>query len=120
MVTRRNASCALMIASQGTLKILESSETEPLNLGSDRLATINELVDIVEAIAGTKLRRHYNLAAPKGVRGHNSGNTLIKERLGWAPGIPLKDGLEATYRWIYDQIVRGFGAMHRPIPRSLR
>jgi nucleoside-diphosphate-sugar epimerase len=61
-------------------------------------------VDIVEGIAGIKLRRKYNLDAPKGVNGRNSDNTHIKRLLGWAPGIRLRDGLEKTYAWIYDQI----------------
>jgi nucleoside-diphosphate-sugar epimerase len=89
---------------RGTCLIFDSEVSEPINLGSDRLLTINELVDIAEAIGGVKLKRVYNLAAPKGVRGRNSDNTLIRERLGWAPAIPLETGLEATYRWIYDQM----------------
>ena len=89
---------------KGTRLIMHSEVEEPLNLGSDELVTINELVDIVERIAGIKLHRRYNLDAPKGVRGRNSDNTLIKERLGWAPSISLEEGLEATYRWIFDQL----------------
>jgi GDP-D-mannose 3',5'-epimerase len=88
---------------KGTRMIFDSDETEPLNLGSDRLVTINQLADIVETIGGVKLKRVYN-PAPKGVRGRNSDNTLIAERLGWAPGISLEIGLEGTYRWIYDQM----------------
>src|SRR4051812_30816149 len=80
----------------GTKSIMASDILEPLNLGSDELVTINQLVDIVERIAGVKLRRHYKLDAPKGVRGRNSDNTLIRERLGWAPSIRLADGLERT------------------------
>jgi GDP-D-mannose 3', 5'-epimerase len=95
---------------EGTLLILHSDVTEPLNLGSDRLVTINELVDIAEAIGGVKLQRRYNLSAPKGVRGRNSDNTLIGERLGWTPAIPLEVGLERTYRWIYDQMTGGLRA----------
>lgn len=91
----------------GTRMILDSEETDPLNLGSDQLVSINQLVDIVEAIGGIKLKRVYNLSAPKGVRGRNSDNALIKERLHWAPSITLDDGLEQTYRWIYDQITAG-------------
>jgi nucleoside-diphosphate-sugar epimerase len=90
---------------KGTEKILESDILEPLNLGSDELVTINQLVDIVEEIAGIKLKRKYNLTAPKGVNGRNSDNTSIKECLGWAPGIRLREGLEETYAWIYDQII---------------
>ena len=69
--------------------------------------TINQLVDIVEAIAGTRLRRVYDPGAPKGVNGRSSDNTRIAQQLGWAPRIPLQIGLERTYRWIYDQMVSG-------------
>lgn len=88
----------------GTRRIMESGIVEPINLGSSQLVTINRLVDIVEAIAGIKLRRRYDLNAPKGVRGRNSDNLLIEELLGWEPSIRLEDGLERTYRWIYDQV----------------
>jgi GDP-D-mannose 3',5'-epimerase len=90
---------------KGTQLIMRSNVAEPLNLGSDRLVTINELVDIVEHIAGVRLRRRYVLDAPQGVRGRNSDNTEISKLLGWAPSIPLEVGLERTYRWIYDQMV---------------
>ena len=63
------------------------------------------LIDIVEAIAGQKFRRQYNLNAPKGVRGRCSDNTLIKQRLGWAPSVRLRDGMEHTYRWIHDEMM---------------
>jgi GDP-D-mannose 3', 5'-epimerase len=89
---------------EGTKLIMDSDFAEPLNLGSDQLVTINQLVDIVEAIAGVKLRRRYNLDAPKGVRGRNSDNTLIRSVIGWSPGIALEDGMERTYRWIYDEM----------------
>jgi GDP-D-mannose 3', 5'-epimerase len=88
---------------QGTQRLLHSDVEEPINIGSDELVTINQLVDIVEEIAGVNLKRKYKLDAPKGVRGRNSDNTLIKARLGWAPSIPLRAGMEHTYRWIYDQ-----------------
>ena len=89
---------------EGTHRIMGSDVEEPLNLGSDRLVTINHLVDIVEAIAGIRLRRTYRLDAPQGVRGRNSDNSLIKQRLGWAPSISLEDGLERTYAWIHDRM----------------
>jgi GDP-D-mannose 3',5'-epimerase len=92
---------------KGTQMIMASDIEEPLNLGSDECVTINQLVDIVEEIAGIILTRKYNLDAPKGVNGRNSDNTLISERLGWAPQIPLRDGMEQTYRWIYDQMTTG-------------
>jgi GDP-D-mannose 3',5'-epimerase len=87
----------------GTQAILRSEIEEPINLGSSELVTINQLVDIVEEIAGITVARNYNLSAPRGVRGRNSDNTMIQQRLGWAPSISLHDGLEATYRWIYDE-----------------
>ena len=88
----------------GTQRLMHSDVREPLNIGSDQLVTINQLVDLVEAIAGVKLTRHYNLDAPKGVRGRNSDNTLIQERLGWAPSIRLEDGMRQTYEWIHEQM----------------
>jgi len=90
---------------KGIDMIMNSKIEEPINLGSDELVTINQLVDIVEKIAGVKLKRNYNLDAPKGVNGRNSDNTLIKKYLNWAPDTKLADGLEKTYAWIYDQIV---------------
>jgi GDP-D-mannose 3',5'-epimerase len=89
---------------KGVYDILKSDILEPINLGSDEMVTINQLVDIVEGIAGIKLNRNYNLDAPKGVRGRNSDNTLIKELMDWAPSISLQDGMEKTYRWIYDEM----------------
>ena len=85
---------------EGTLKLMASGASEPLNIGSDQLVSINQLVDIVEGIAGVTLKRRYKLDAPKGVRGRNSDNTLIKQRLGWAPSIRLEDGMRRTYEWI--------------------
>jgi GDP-D-mannose 3', 5'-epimerase len=89
---------------KGTQTILASDILEPINLGSSELVSINQLVDIVEQIAGIKLKRSYNLKAPKGVNGRNSDNTLIKRLLGWEPDTRLRDGMEKTYRWIYDQM----------------
>lgn len=88
----------------GIFLIGESSVTIPLNLGSSELVTINQLVDMVEAVAGIKLRRKYLTDAPQGVRGRNSDNGLICQLLGWEPSIPLQVGIEKTYRWIYDQM----------------
>jgi len=90
---------------KGVQTLLAGDFHDPINLGSDQLVSINGLVDIVEGIAGVKLRRSYDLTAPQGVRGRNSDNTLIKAVLGWAPDISLETGLEATYRWIHDQIL---------------
>ena len=68
------------------------------------MVTIDELVDLVESIAGISLERRYRLDAPQGVRGRSSDNTMIRRELGWAPSVPLVTGLEATYRWIHDQL----------------
>ncbi|HTC61373.1 MAG TPA: NAD-dependent epimerase/dehydratase family protein [Candidatus Saccharimonadales bacterium] len=90
---------------KGILSIIESEIHEPLNLGSSELVTINQLVDIVEEIAGTKLNRKYNLSAPKGVNGRNSDNTKINKYLGWEPSIPLKKGMANTYQWIENEVL---------------
>lgn len=89
----------------GTQAIMNSAILEPINLGSNGLVTINQLVDIIEDIAGIKVKRKYILDAPQGVRGRNSDNTLIQKYLDWEPSISLKDGLEKNYKWIYDQIL---------------
>ena len=89
---------------KGTRMMLERGIPGPLNIGSNELVTINELVDIVEDIAGVKLKRTYNLKAPKGVNGRNSDNTRTQAVLNWQPSISLRDGLEKTYRWIYDEM----------------
>jgi nucleoside-diphosphate-sugar epimerase len=81
--------------------------TFPINLGSAEKVSINQLVDVVEDIAGIKLKRRYNLDAPKGVNGRNSENSLIKKMLAWEPAIPLRIGMTKTYAWIYDQMKTG-------------
>ncbi len=90
---------------RGTRAILESDITEPINLGSSELVTINQLVDIVEEIAGLRLTRRYNLNAPKGVNGRNSDNTKILDYLHWEPSIKLRDGMAKTYAWIESQML---------------
>ena len=88
---------------KGIQLISDSHFAEPINLGSSEAVSINQLVDIVEDIAGVKLRRKYDLSAPKGVNGRNSDNALIKKYLHWEPDTPLRLGMEKTYAWIYDQ-----------------
>ena len=99
----------------GTTMIMESDILDPINLGSSELVSINQLVDTVEEIAGIRLKRRYNLDAPKGVRGRNSDNTLILERLSWEPSTPLSVGMEKTYAWIYDELA----ASKRPSRRAV-
>ncbi len=91
----------------GTRALTDSDVTEPLNIGSSELVTIDQLVDIVEEIAGVRLVRTYDLSAPKGVNGRNSDNTLVREHLGWEPRTPLRVGMERTYRWIHDEMTAG-------------
>jgi GDP-D-mannose 3', 5'-epimerase len=88
----------------GTRAIMASEVEEPVNLGSSEMVTINRLVDTVEEIAGVRLERTYDLDAPKGVRGRNSDNTMILDRLGWEPRTSLREGLETTYRWVHEQV----------------
>jgi GDP-D-mannose 3',5'-epimerase len=101
---------------KGIISIMYSNIEEPINLGSSEMVSINKLVDIVEGIAGYKLKRNYDLEAPKGVRGRNSENTLIKKYLGWEPSIPLKDGLAKTYAWIREQMIKDKEAGHKKQP----
>jgi nucleoside-diphosphate-sugar epimerase len=89
---------------RGSRMIVESDIHQPINLGSDEIVTINQLVDIAEEFAGITLTRHYNLNAPKGVNGRNSDNTLIQQYLGWQPSTALRDGLRKTYDWIGEQM----------------
>jgi nucleoside-diphosphate-sugar epimerase len=91
---------------KGTRMITDGEYSEPVNLGSDELVTINQMVDIVEQIAGVTLERSHNLTAPQGVRGRSSDNTEMIRRYGWAPSTSLADGLERTYRWVYDEVKR--------------
>ena len=101
---------------KGVDLIMNSDILEPINLGSSESVTINQLVDLAEEIAGIKLKRNYDLSAPKGVNGRNSDNTLINKYLNWEPNVSLRSGLEKTYRWIHDQYMareRGEGCVVR-------
>ena len=89
---------------EGTLMVTAGDSAVPVNVGSSELVSINQMVSIIEQIAGITVKRNYNLDAPLGVRGRNSDNTLIQEIYGWEPSISLADGLERTYRWIFDQL----------------
>ena len=89
---------------EGIHRLLQSDSRGPLNLGMDRLITINELVDIVCGIAGKSLKKVHNLSGPQGVRGRNSDNTRVQMELGWSPTISLEDGLTTTYRWIESKL----------------
>jgi nucleoside-diphosphate-sugar epimerase len=89
---------------RGTQEILAGDNVEPVNLGSAELVTINQMITILEDIAGITVTKNHDLSAPQGVRGRNSDNTMFREIYGWEPSISLRDGLEKTYSWIYDQL----------------
>jgi nucleoside-diphosphate-sugar epimerase len=90
---------------RGIFEIVKRDIQEPVNLGSSELVSINQLVDIAEELVGIKLKRRYNLSAPKGVNGRNSDNTLLHSYLGWEPSIPLRDGMAKTLAWIQEQMM---------------
>lgn len=92
---------------EGTLRIATGDSAVPVNVGSSELVSINEMVSIIERIAGITVARTYKLDAPLGVRGRNSDNALVREIYDWEPSISLADGLERTYRWIFDQLSGG-------------
>jgi len=89
---------------EGIYRIMQSDYPEPLNLGADRLVTIDELVGLIAQIAGKRIRVRHNLNQPQGVRGRNSDNTRLRAVLGWEPAISLEVGLRETYAWIEQQI----------------
>jgi len=89
---------------KGSMDIMQSNWHEPINLGSHEMVSINQLVDMAEKIGAVQLKRTYNLHAPKGVRGRNSDNELIRKVFNWEPSIRLQDGLEKTYRWIEQEM----------------
>lgn len=91
---------------RGSQEILAGDNVEPVNLGSSELVTINQMIGILEDIAGVKVTKKHDLTAPQGVRGRNSDNTMFHEIYGWEPSISLRDGLEKTYSWIYDILAK--------------
>tara|TARA_Y100000590_G_scaffold375667_1_gene440766 strand:+ start:25 stop:999 length:975 start_codon:yes stop_codon:yes gene_type:complete len=89
---------------EATLKLFDSSFHGPINIGSEEKVSINEMIDKIEKIAKKKVKRNYQLDKPKGVRGRNSDNTLIRSQLNWEPKFSLYQGLEKTYNWIHSEI----------------
>jgi len=96
--------CYVRDCVEGLYRLMDSDYFEPLNLGQDRMVTVNELVDMISEIAGKTLIKKYDLSKPQGVRGRNSDNSKLREVLKWEPTISLEEGLEATYRWIWDEL----------------
>lgn len=89
---------------EGVRRLMQSDWEGPVNIGSDEMVTVNELFAMASNIAGKSLQKRHDLTKPQGVRGRNSDNRLIKEKLGWAPSMPLRDGLARTYAWIAEQV----------------
>jgi len=89
---------------EGLLRLMASDYRDPLNLGTDRLISINALVDLISGIAGKRLIRHHDLSKPQGVRGRNSDNSRLRQTLGWEPSVSLEEGLAVTYRWIENEL----------------
>ena len=96
--------CYIDDAVRGTIILMESNYSKPINIGSDRLVSINQLADIVSKISGKTISKEYDLAAPQGVRGRNADLTLVKKTLGWEPKVSLEEGLSKTYNWIEAQL----------------
>jgi len=104
--TQTRSFCWIDDCIRGIVAIMHGDNPAPVNLGSEEMVTINQLVSNVEAIAGITLERHYRLDAPTGVAGRNSDNTEFRRRYGWSPGTSLRDGLAETYRWIEQQVTQ--------------
>ena len=99
---------------EGVHRLMHSDIRQPLNLGTEELVTINQLVDMIAEIAGKKITKRHDLSKPQGVRGRNSDNTLIRELLGWEPKTPLVEGLRPTYTWIEGELQRA-GRIPAPV-----
>ena len=89
---------------EGIYRLMQSNHNEPLNLGTDLMVSVNQLVDIIASVAGKKINKIHDLSKPQGVRGRNSDNTKLSEFLNWTPNIDLKDGMKITYEWINNQV----------------
>ena len=98
--------CYIDDAVRGTVMLMESDYDKPVNIGSDRLVTIDELADIIIEISGKKITKKYDLSAPQGVRGRNADVSLARKVLGWELKVSLEEGLTKTYRWIEQQVLR--------------
>lgn len=89
---------------EGIYRLMQSNHSEPLNLGTDLMVSVNQLVDIIASVAGKRINKIHDLSKPQGVRGRNSDNTKLSEFLDWTPNIDLKDGMKVTYEWINNQV----------------
>lgn len=101
---------------EGIYRLMQSNHRDPINLGQDRMISINQLVDMVSKIAGKRIGKRYDITKPQGVRGRNSDNTRLREVLGWEPSISLEDGLERTYHWIAGELEKTKEPMKVSVP----
>ena len=103
---------------EGLRRIMESGYTKPINLGTEEIVTINDLVDTIIEVSSKRLTKRHDLAKPQGVRGRNSDNSVLRELLGWQPEIPLREGIMQTYPWIWRQLSER-GRAAPPAPSQL-
>ncbi|MFZ1701761.1 MAG: NAD-dependent epimerase/dehydratase family protein [Pyrinomonadaceae bacterium] len=103
---------------EGIYRLMQSDHSEPLNLGQDRMVSINELADIIASIAGISINKKH-VDGPQGVRGRNSDNSKLREVLDWEPAISLEDGLAPTYRWIEEQVLRSLAASPQTVSTAV-
>jgi len=105
--------CYIDDAVTGTIMLMESNYNKPVNIGSDRLVSIDDLADIIIKISGKTITKKYDLTAPQGVRGRNADLTLVRNKIGWEPKVSLEEGLVRTYMWIEEQCSRDIGGVKR-------
>lgn len=109
--------CYIDDCTRGIDMLVDSDSAEPLNIGSDRLVTINELANIIINISGKKISKKYDSTQPQGVRGRNADLTLVTKKISWKPAFSLETGLERTYRWIEEQVRKGSRLESKPSVR---
>jgi GDP-D-mannose 3', 5'-epimerase len=108
--------CYISDCLEGLRRLMDSEYADPLNLGQDRMVTINELADMIAAIAGIEIRK-VHVPGPQGVRGRNSDNTRLRQVLGWQPAVSLEEGLTETYTWIERKVAASLAS---PVAASSR
>jgi Nucleoside-diphosphate-sugar epimerases len=111
---QRRSYCYVDDCVEGIYRLMRSDHREPINVGQDRMISINELVDVVARIAGKRIRKRYDLTKPQGVRGRNSDNTQLRKVLGWEPAVSLEEGLDRTYRWIAGELEKASASLEVP------
>ena len=103
---------------EGLVRLMDSGSTEPLNLGTDELVSVNQLVDLVGEVAGKPLRKNHDSSKAQGVRGRNSDNSQLRKLLAWEPKVTLRQGLSTTYPWIWSRLDRR-GRARPPAPEGV-